>query len=454
LRNIKRLHGNAKQLYFRSFPFLMPFLQNKRIILGVTGSIAAIKAPAVARELVRAGASVVCVMTESAEQFVTREELETASGQPAISSIFMGEGRAGSADLRGIAPREERTWHVHLARSADAMLIAPCSASAIGMLRAGIYDNAVTLAAASLPKGTPLVIVPAMDEDMWLQPAVQENLAWLNRNGVIVIEPVSGLLASGLTGMGRMPEPETIVREFQAVVARFPRLPFNSSAEGKGTLPLQNKRILITGGPTYEPIDAVRFIGNRSSGKMAAALAIEAQRMGADVTLVMGPTTPFPLLEKEGVMLHHVGTTEEMLQAVKVEAADAGIIIMSAAVADFAPEHTSKGKMKKDADDTMTLTLKKTPDILAEISKSKRPGQIIVGFALEKGDKAEDYARKKLNDKNLDMIVLNNIADEGAGFGFDTNKITIFMRSGEKIALPLMSKEECAKEILNYLLNK
>jgi phosphopantothenoylcysteine decarboxylase / phosphopantothenate---cysteine ligase len=432
----------------------MPSLQNKRIILGVTGSIAAIKAAAVARELVRAGASVTCVMTESAEQFVTREELESASGQAVVSTIFPQGAQPPPIPLlkkEGGIVDNSLTWHVHLARSADAMLIAPCSASAIGMLRAGIYDNAVTLAAASLPKGTPLILVPAMDEDMWLQPAVQENLAWLKRNGVIVIEPVSGLLASGLTGMGRMPEPEAIVREFRTVVARFPRLPFQSDGEGRETLPLQNKRILITGGPTYEPIDAVRFIGNRSSGKMAAALAIEAKRMGADVTLVMGPTTPFPLLEKEGVVRIDVETAEEMQQVVSIEVPEADIIIMSAAVADFAPEHTSEGKLKKGTGDTMTLTLKKTPDILAEISKKKRPDQIIVGFALEKGDEAESYAQKKLKDKNLDMIVLNNIADEGAGFGYDTNKITIFSKSGEKIALPLMTKEECAQEILNHI---
>ncbi len=419
----------------------MPSLENKRIILGVTGSIAAIKSPTVARELVRAGASVVCVMTESAEQFITREEMESASGQTVISSIFAGEGRAGSADLRG-----EKTWHVHLARNANAMLIAPCSASAIGMLRAGIYDNPDTHVAASLPKGTPLVIVPAMDEDMWLQPAVQENLSWLKRNGVIVIEPVSGLLASGLTGMGRMLEPENIVQHFIEILDQPP-----TSARLQKAGVLLGKRILITGGPTYEAIDAVRFIGNRSSGKMAAALAIEAKRMGADVTLVMGPTAPFPLLKKEGVIRVDVESAEEMLEAVSAEVPNADIIIMSAAVVDFAPEHASEGKMKKGADDTMTLTLKKTPDILAEISKTKRPGQIIVGFALEKGDEAEDYARKKLANKNLDMIVLNNIADEGAGFGYDTNKITIFTRSGEKTALPLLTKEQCALLILQRI---
>ncbi len=426
----------------------MPSLQNKRIILGVTGSIAAIKAAAVARELVRAGASVTCVATEGALQFTTMEELSEASSQPAVAKIFSG-------NLHPLPltpyPLPSTTWHVHLARSADAMLIAPCSASAIGMLRAGIYDNAVTLAAASLPKGTPLVIVPAMDEDMWLQPAVQENLVWLKRSGVIVIEPVSGLLASGLIGMGRMPEPVDIVKEFERVVARFPRLLLNSDGEGRRTLPLQNKRILITGGPTYEPIDAVRFIGNRSSGKMAGALATEAERMGADVTLVLGPSAIGVDGNAERI---NVETAKEMLDAVSTHAPNADIIIMAAAVADFAPEHTSKGKLKKGPDDTMTLTLKKTPDILAQISKTKRPGQIIVGFALEKGDEAEAYARKKLADKNLDMIVLNNIADAGAGFEYDTNKITIFMRSGKKIALPLMSKEDCAKEILDHIIFK
>jgi phosphopantothenoylcysteine decarboxylase/phosphopantothenate--cysteine ligase len=432
----------------------MPSLQNKRIILGVTGSIAAIKAPTVARELVRAGASVTCVMTESAEQFVTREDLEVASGQAVITSIFSGQGDHPHASSPMLAPSysaslhrggSSETWHVHLARSADAMLIAPCSASAIGMLRAGIYDNAVTLATASLPKGTPLVIVPAMDEDMWLQPAVQENLAWLKRNGVIVIEPVSGLLASGLTGMGRMPEPENIVKEFVERVGRAGRSIVDDVSD------LRGKHVLITGGPTYEPIDAVRFVGNRSSGKMAAAMAIEAKRMGADVTLVMGPSM---VATDEIKTRIDVESAEEMMQVVSIEAPDADIIIMSAAVADFAPEHTSEGKMKKGAGDTMTLTLKKTPDILAEISKTKRQGQIIVGFALEKGDEAETYARKKLVNKNLDMIVLNNISDEGAGFGYDTNKITIFVRSGEKIALPLMTKEECARAILNRITSK
>ena len=432
----------------------MQFLNERRIILGVTGSIAAIKSPAIVRELAAAGASVTCVMTESAEQFVTREEMAEATGKPVVTSIFEpGEHHppAPSSSQR----RGSEVWHVHLARSADAMLIAPCSASAIGMLRAGVYDNAVLLAAASLPKSTPLVVVPAMDEDMWFQPAVQENLGWLRRNGVHVIEPVRGALASGLTGMGRMPEPVEIAKAFAAVFEeRFPnpQPPHpNPLPEGEGVL--FGKRVLITGGPTYEPIDAVRFIGNRSSGKMAAALALEAKRMGADVTLIMGPTTPFPLLEKQGVTQINIERAEEMLGAVHIEAPSADVIIMSAAVADFAPMNASEGKLKKGAEDTMTLTLRKNPDILAELSKTKRSGQILVGFALEKGEDSEAYALKKLREKNLDMIVLNNIAEEGAGFGYDTNKVTIFTKSGRRDALPLMSKEECAKEILKRIVN-
>ncbi len=448
----------------RSF---MENLEGKQIILGVTGSIAAIKAPVIARELVRVGARVTCVMTESAGEFVTSEEMGDATGQPVISSIFTPKSQPPPVPRLGKAGGiidNSVTWHVHLARSADAMLIAPCSASAIGMLRAGIYDNPVTLTAASLPRGTPLILVPAMDEDMWLQAAVGENLAWLKANGVLVIEPVAGKLASGLTGMGRMPEPDEIVKQFFRLVAPASSpfvdsvAPASSpvSTPPKGAIPagtpaLQGKKILITGGPTYEPIDAVRFIGNRSSGKMATALALEAKRMGADVTLVMGPTTPFPLLEKEGVVRIDIETAEEMLTAVRTEAGKADIIIMSAAVADFAPEEVSGAKLKKDASDRMTLTLHRTPDILAELSRTKRSDQILVGFALEKGDEAEAYARKKLREKNLDMIVLNNIADVGAGFGYDTNKITIFTKSGEREALRLMSKEECARIILEHI---
>lgn len=427
---------------------MQEILKRKTIILGVTGSIAAVKAPIVAKRLAEAGASVICVMTESAEQFVSREEMREATGREAIASMFHPRqppptprlGKAGELDRQKFS---ELTWHVHLARSADAMLIAPCSASIIGMLRAGIYDNAVTLAAASLPKGTPLVIVPAMDEDMWVQPAVQENIEWLKKNSVIVIEPVSGPLASGLIGMGRMPEPEEIIEKFAILIQPPPSHRLEKAGEFYG------KQILITGGPTYEPIDAVRFIGNRSSGKMAIALATEARNMGADVTLIMGPS----LISSDGVAKRiDIESAQEMLKAVKAEAPNADIIIMSAAVADFAPENAVEGKLKKGSEETMTLALKKNPDILAEIARSKKPNQIIVGFALEKGDNAESYAKKKLKEKNLDMIVLNNIAEEGAGFAFDTNKISIFTRDGSKSSYPLLSKAECAQVILDTVI--
>jgi len=416
----------------------MPSLSGKRIILGVTGSIAAIKSPLIAAALAHEGASVTCVLTKSALQFTTEPELEIASDRSVISHIFPGSDQASSADLRG-----EKTWHVHLARGADAMIIAPCSASTIGMLRAGIYDNPVTLVAASLPRTTPLILVPAMDEEMWLQPAVQESLAWLKKNGAVVIGPVKGNLASGLVGMGRMTEPEDIVRNFIRLISDTTPHPNPLLQVGEGVL--VGKKVLITGGPTFEPIDAVRFIGNRSSGKMAAAIAAEAKKMGAEVTLIMGPSQ----IETDGIANRYdVETAEEMLAVVQAQADDADIIIMSAAVADFTPEKKSEEKLKKGSSESMTLTLRKTPDILAEIAKSKRAGQFIVGFALEKGDEAASYAQKKLVEKNLDMIVLNNIADEGAGFGYDTNKITIFTKSGDRRDFPLMSKEQCAREIL------
>ena len=434
----------------------MHSLKDKRIILGITGSIAAIKAPLLARELGAVGTRVSCVMTESAEQFVTREDMAEATGQQVIASIFTSNGQPPPVPRLGTAGRIDSamTWHVHLARSADAMLIAPCSASAMGKLRAGIYDNAVLLAAASLPVGTPLVLAPAMDEDMWFQPAVQENISWLKAHGVRVIEPVRGALASGLTGMGRMPEPAGIVKEFARLIQPVPT---PRASTGSGQVPSKaaehywGKRMLITGGPTYEPIDAVRFIGNRSSGKMAVALALEARRMGAQVTLILGPTTPFPLLAKEGVTQINIERADEMLGAVRIEAPSADIIIMSAAVADFRPASPSDQKLKKGAGDTMTLALEKNPDILAEVSRTKRSDQVLVGFALEKGDESEAYALQKLRDKNLDMIVMNNIADEGAGFGYDTNKVTLFTKSGEREALPLMTKEACARRILTIL---
>ena len=426
---LRTLGLRTQDFYNRIFARMR--LSGKRILLGITGSIAAIKSPVVARELMREGADIFPVMTDSAAEFTTASAMSALTRHETISQIFPRE-KAAAADAG--------TWHIHLARSADAMLIAPCSASTIGKLRAGIYDNPVVLLAASLAKGTPLILAPAMDEEMWLQSAVQKNIAALKHDGVYIISPVSGPLASGLTGMGRMPEPIDLVEELISILG----------VAG----PLAGKNILITGGPTYEPIDAVRFIGNRSSGKMAAALANAAKKLGAEVTLIMGPS---PIGTNGSIERVDVETAEEMLHAVQELALGADIIIMNAAVSDFAPEETSESKLKKrqmmGERGEVSLRLKQTPDILSRIAATKRPGQFIVGFALEKGDEAEAYARAKLQEKDLDMIVLNNIADSGAGYGFDTNKVTVFTRGGSREDFPLMSKEECARHILDSIIH-
>ena len=398
-----------------------------RIILGITGSIAADKAPLVARELMRSGAEVTPVLTEGALQFTTATALSALTKQTAITSIFPADKKSSS---------DSGTWHIHLARSATAMLIAPCSATTIGKLAGGIYDNAVTLLASSLPQTTPLIIAPAMDEEMWLQPAVQENIRVLRSRGVLVIEPTIGALASGLTGKGRMLEPAELVMEVRRMldVAK----------------PLEGKRVLITGGPTYEPIDPVRFIGNRSTGKMAAALARAAERMGAEVTLIMGPSA---IATNGTIERINVETSDEMAMVVLSRFVLADILIMSAAVADFRPESVSQTKLKKRATESenTTLELVRTQDILNSIKEFRRPDQTVVGFALEKGAGSVDYALGKLREKELDYIVLNDISEFGSGFAHDTNKVTIFSKAGKKIELPLLTKDECAVRILETI---
>lgn len=414
-------------------------LNGKRIIYGVTGSVAAMKAPIVARELMRHGADVIPVMTISAAQFTTPYALAILTQHETITDIFP------SPQSSVPSHQSYTTWHIHLARSADAMLIAPCSATTLGKLRYGIYDNVVTLLAASLPQGALLVIAPAMDEEMWLQPAVQENISWLREHGVSIIEPVSGALASGLEGMGRMPEPEAVANEFEKQLEGSRRLEDRSQ---KIALALEGKRVLISGGPTYEPIDPVRFIGNRSSGKMGAALANEAATVfGASVTLVMGPSavTSRPLVNRIDVE-----TTDEMHSAMLNQLPAHDIIIMSAAVSDYRAKNPSALKLKK-TEDAPEIELERTVDILKEIERRKREGQIVVGFALESQVEGEKYARKKLEEKGLDMIVLNAYDESGAGFGADTNKITIYTKTGLRRELAMMPKSECAREILSAI---
>lgn len=406
-------------------------LSGKRVILGVTGSIAAIKAPIIARELMRQGADVICAMTESAAHFTTAMALASLTKNNVITAIFPTE-KTGSEDAG--------TWHIHLARSADAMVIAPCSATMIGKLANGIYDDPVSLLAASLPGRTPLIIAPAMDEEMWEQQVVKNNIEYLlDIAAAFFIDPVEGPLASGLFGKGRMKEPTEIVQE---VIDTLDGLSYERM--------LGRKRVLITGGPTYEPIDPVRFIGNRSSGKMAAALANTAKEHGASVTLIMGPSVAST---HRAVTRKDVETADEMYQAVMEEADTQDVIIMSAAVSDFTPEHISDAKLKKHnlPDDGLTLKLQRTTDILSAVTERKNPDQIIVGFALETGDNAEEYALGKLKNKLLDMIVLNRADEAGAGFGHDTNKITIYKSDSTRTELPLMSKEQCALEILRNI---
>lgn len=409
-------------------------LTGKKVLLGVTGSIAAIKAPIIARELMRKGATVVCAMTESAQQFTTPTALAALTQNRVITSIFPKE-KAGSSDAG--------TWHVHLGRSVDLMLIAPCSATMIGKLANGIYDDPVSLLSASLRPGTPVFVAPAMDEEMWLQQVVQANVEYLDELGFSVIPPIRGPLASGLTGEGRMQELPEIMSEIESYL-EVAALEQEDRIKEKILL---GKNVLITGGPTYEPIDPVRFIGNRSSGKMAVAMAKHAAGLGANVTLVMGPSS---IKTHEGINRRDIETAEEMQHEVMMHLAKQDIIIMNAAVSDFAAETVSTAKLKKREleEQDMSIKLRRTTDILTKIAESKRPDQLLIGFALETGDKAEAYAQGKLKEKSLDMIVLNRADVEGAGFAGDTNKVIIFDRTGKREELDLMSKDRCAFEIL------
>lgn len=380
----------------------------------------------------RHGADVHCLLTTSAVQFTTQYALSVLTQNDAYSEIFT---------------ETNSTWHIHLGRSADGMLIAPCSATTLGKLRYGIYDNAVLLAASSLRKGTPLILAPAMDEEMWLQPAVQENVSWFRSHGVHVIEPVGGALASGLSGTGRMLEPHGLVLRVEELLSHENATV--SDWQQKDTNKLYGKKLLITGGPTYEPIDPVRFIGNRSSGKMGAALAESALHdFGSHVTLVMGPSH-----EKTNSMVNRINveTASEMLAAVTSQFAGNEVIIMSAAVSDFRTTKYADSKLKKGKNDIPHLELEKTTDILKSLAPLKVPSQFLVGFALESRERGKEYAKQKLMSKSLDMIVLNYFDEEGAGFSTDTNHVTVFVKDGNEIEIPPMSKKACAKEILHII---
>ena len=385
----------------------------KKILLGITGSIAAYKTPVLVRQLVKAGAEVKVIMTPAAEDFVSRLTLATVSKNEVLVNLF-----------------DEATWanHVHLGRWADAMLIAPLSCNTLSKMAVGACDN--LLMATYLSATCPVVAAPAMDEDMWHHPTCRRNLQILKEHGCFVIPVQHGELASGLIGDGRMAEPETLVAWLEAFFAQQQSL--------------KGKKALVTAGPTYEAIDPVRFIGNHSSGKMGIAIAEELSRRGAEVTLVTGPVSA----ETNGMKRIKVTSAEQMYNACAGQEYD--IAVMAAAVADYTPVEAADTKIKKNSG-VLTLTLKKTKDILAALGKQKREGQVLVGFALET-DNERQGALKKLKEKNADMIVLNSLRDEGAGFGHDTNKATFYLSNGEEKKFELKSKTDLAKDIVDTII--
>jgi phosphopantothenoylcysteine decarboxylase/phosphopantothenate--cysteine ligase len=390
----------------------------KKIILGITGSIAAYKACYIIRGLVKKGAEVQVIITEAGKEFITPITLSALTSKPVISEFFAGR---------------DGTWnnHVDLGLWANAMLIAPATASTIGKMANGIADNLLTTA--YLSAKAPVFIAPAMDLDMYAHPSTQHNLERLRSFGNYIIEPTEGELASRLTGKGRMEEPENIVR----ILEDFFSIPQD----------LLKKNILITAGPTYEKIDPVRFISNYSSGKMGFSLAEECARRGAKVTLIAGPVQQ--KINHPNIHRIDIESAEEMYTIAMQEYPKADIGILCAAVADFTPDTISSKKIKRESDNTLTLSLKPTTDIATCLGKIKRPGQRLIGFALETNDELPN-AQDKLRRKNFDFIVLNSLNDKGAGFRYDTNKISIIDNEG-KTDYNLKQKTEVAKDIMNRI---
>ena len=390
-------------------------MKGKKIILAVSGSIAAYKAASLTRLFIKAQAQVRVIMTPSATKFITPLTLSTLSKNDVFTEVVSQE-----------------SWnsHVEFGLWADAMVVAPASANTLARLANGICDNII--GAVYLSARCPVFFAPAMDVDMWRHPAVKANISRLQRFGDRIIPVGTGELASGLVGDGRMAEPETIFTHLETV--------FNADR------PLQGVRILITAGPTYEPIDPVRFIGNRSSGKMGVAIAEAARQRGAVVRLILGPSSLRPNSDIEVV---RVETAAEMFEESVKHFGSCDVAVMAAAVADYRPESISSRKIKKKTDD-LDLTLVRNPDIAAELGRKKRAGQLTIGFALET-DNEESNAAGKLQKKNFDFIVLNSLNEVGAGFNHDTNKVTILHSDGRKQEYPLKSKGEVAEDILDNL---
>ncbi len=392
-------------------------LQGKKIVLGITGSIAAYKACYLIRGLIKQGAEVQVVITPSGKEFITPLTLSTLTGKPVVSEFF---------------DRRDGSWHSHvqLGLWADAMVIAPASASTIGKMANGVADN--MLITTYLSMKAPVFVAPAMDLDMYAHPSTQKNLDTLRSYGNHIIEPGTGFLASKLEGKGRMEEPEKIIE----VLDNF----FQEQTDLKG------KKILITAGPTYEKLDPVRFIGNYSSGKMGIALAEECARRGAEVELICGPVsikTSHPNIHRTDVE-----SAAQMYKAATEAFPNANAAILCAAVADFTPANVADNKIKREGN-KLTLELTPTQDIAKALGEMKKENQVMVGFALETNDE-ENHAKEKLQKKNLDFIVLNSLQDDGAGFQHNTNKVALIDKAGEE-KFPLKSKKEVAKDIVNKL---
>lgn len=394
-------------------------LKGKHIILGITGGIAAYKSVSLLRLFVKAGAEVQVVITPAGKEFITPVTLSALSGRPVISEFFT-------------ANTGQWNSHVDIGLWADAMVIAPATASTIAKMACGVADN--MLVTTYLSAKAPVFVAPAMDLDMMAHPTTQRNIGLLRSYGNHIIDSRAGELASHLVGKGRMAEPEEILEAVDAF--------FDASASMKGL------KVMITAGSTYEKIDPVRFIGNYSSGKMGYAIADEAARRGAEVTVVSGPVSVVP--SEPGVRVIKVESAREMMEAAEREFAGADVAVMAAAVADYAPAEPAPGKIKREGGEPPVIRLVKNPDIAAALGERKRPGQTLVGFALET-DHEMDNAADKMKRKHLDMIVLNSLRDKGAGFGTDTNLVTILSADGRTTRYDLKSKREVACDILDQI---